>query len=757
MPLSDWRDGTDHADSQWGSIYNLDYLKANIAGGEGYDWYYASDNAATIQRRTEITDEAYEEPWIYRYKDLKNWWSRAHHERIGGVRQTVSSAWVPGSKPIWFTEMGCAAVDKATNQPNKFLDPKSSESSLPKYSNGRRDDFIQMQYLRAMMSFWDDTTNNPASAVYGGPMVDMSRAHVWAWDARPYPVFPGNAELWSDGGNYARGHWLNGRGSSRSLAGVVAEICEVSGLRDYDVSEVYGVVRGYTVGNAETARASLQPLMLAYGFDAIERNGQVVFRTRAGRTGAAIDPERLAVSAENDAEITTIRAPSAEVAGRLRLSFTEADGEFATRAEEAVFPDEATKSISQSELPLVLTTTEARGIVERWLSEARVARDSVKFALPPSAMAIRAGDVVTVPGKDGAADYRIDRVEQAEYQLIEAVRVEPETYLPSDTVETAARVRTFVAPVPVFPQFMDLPLLRGNEVPHAPYLAASALPWPGSVAVYSAPTDDGYTLNRLIAASATMGTTQTPLFSARSGMLDQGAALRVKLVSGALSSASLGDVLNGANVLAIGDGSSGNWEVMQFVSADLVAENTYDLTGRLRGQAGTDGIMPDVWPIGSTVVLLDGAAQQIDLLQSERGLARHYRIGPSRRGYDDPSYVHKIEAFDGIGLRPYSPAHLRAGYDAAGNLGVSWIRRTRIDGDSWQSVEVPLGEANEVYLVRVFQAGALIREASVTVPGWTYQVADKAADGVTGSYEIAVAQVSDQFGPGPFRRITIND
>ncbi len=36
MPLSDWRDGHDHLDAHWGSIYDLDYLKANVAGGEGF-------------------------------------------------------------------------------------------------------------------------------------------------------------------------------------------------------------------------------------------------------------------------------------------------------------------------------------------------------------------------------------------------------------------------------------------------------------------------------------------------------------------------------------------------------------------------------------------------------------------------------------------------------------------------------------------------------------------------------------------------
>ena len=38
MPLSDWRDGSDHADSDAKSIYSLEYLSGNVAGGEGYDW-----------------------------------------------------------------------------------------------------------------------------------------------------------------------------------------------------------------------------------------------------------------------------------------------------------------------------------------------------------------------------------------------------------------------------------------------------------------------------------------------------------------------------------------------------------------------------------------------------------------------------------------------------------------------------------------------------------------------------------------------
>jgi hypothetical protein len=61
MPLSDWRDGFAHADAAegWPAIYDRAYLQANIAGGEGFDWFYASAADRSAQVRTPITDGAY--------------------------------------------------------------------------------------------------------------------------------------------------------------------------------------------------------------------------------------------------------------------------------------------------------------------------------------------------------------------------------------------------------------------------------------------------------------------------------------------------------------------------------------------------------------------------------------------------------------------------------------------------------------------------------------------------------------------------
>ncbi|KAJ56587.1 phage host specificity protein [Actibacterium mucosum KCTC 23349] len=757
MPLSDWRDGFKHADADAGAIHNLQYLKGNIEGGEGYDWYYDSIQARDAQRRTPITDEAHDEPWVFRYKDIRNWWRNPHHDRVAGSRQPTPTAWVPQSKPVWFTEYGCAAIEKGTNQPNKFLDPKSSESSLPHYSTGARDDTIQAQYLRAMNQYWNDPANNPVSELTGAAMIDMSHAHVWAWDTRPYPYFPANTALWSDGENYARGHWLNGRATGQSLAAVVESICAASGVSDVDVSALFGVVRGYALEDINGARAALQPLMLAYGFDAVERDGKMIFANRDGKVDATVQPPLLVAAGGNDPDLELSRSPQAETAGRVRVNFVEADADFEGRTVEAIFPDEESRLVTVSDLPLVLTQAEGRVISERWLAESRVARDRARFALPISRLNVGAGDVVEVQDGDETLLYRLDRVAHSTTRDVEAVRIEPEVYVPADAVEGAISLKPFVAPVPVFPQFLDLPLLTGQEVPHAPHIAVTATPWPGTVSVLSAPQDSGYTLNTTVAQTSVIGTTETPLFRATPGLWDRGQPLRMRVYGGTLKPVSQDAVLNGANAMAIGDGSANNWEVFQFAEVTMVGDDTYEVSLRLRGQAGTDGVMPDVWPAGSTVVLLNGVPQQINLLLSERGLARNYRIGPAGRPFDDPSYVHTVEAFDGIGLRPYAPAHLRATSDGAGGKSLSWIRRTRVDGDSWAGFDVPLGEATEAYQLRVRNgADQVVRTQSVLQPLFNYTAAMIAADGVTAPYAIEVAQLSDSFGPGLFKRIDID-
>ncbi len=750
MPLSDWRDGTDHADAAAGSIYDLGHLGGNVAGGEGYDWYYANVAGREAQDRLPIRDGAYGEDWVFRYKDLVNWWSLPHVDRPGGVKAGQTD-WRPQSKPIWFTELGCPAVDKGTNQPNVFFDPKSSESFFPYYSNGSRDDFIQHRYLQAMYVHWNDPRNNPRSDIYEGRMVDMGRAHVWAWDARPWPDFPDRMDLWADGRNYDRGHWLNGRASLCALAEVVAEVCARAELTELDVSALHGGVTGYTIGAVETARQSLQPLMLAHGFDSFSHSGAVAFANRSGRVLLDLTTQEMVVS-EGKPVAALTRGPTAETAGRVTLGFVKASADYQSGAAEAVASDSAEPHTAQTSLPLVLREGEAQAMADRWLNESRIARDIIVFGLPISRLRVTPGDIVSVGG-DGRRDlYRLDRIEETSHRAITAVRIEPGVYDVPIYRDPVARSKAIMAPAPVYAELLDLPMLTGAETPHAPHMAVVKRPWAGPVAVYGASEDYGYALVGEVRRPAILGETLDPLPAAAAGVWSH-VPVRVRVAAGTLQSRGEAEVLNGANAAALRHGGTGDWEVIQFRDAELIAPREYRLQGLLRGQAGTDGIMPTVWPAGTDFVLLDASVIQLNLPASARGLPRHYRIGPAMRAYDDPSYLYCVASFTGAGLRPYSPAHLAARRLADGLIALTWVRRTRIDGDSWQGAEVPLGEERELYVVHVLRGETVLREFAPTSPSQTYSAAGQSADGASSRLSFAVAQVSDRYGPGPFERI----
>jgi hypothetical protein len=754
MPLSDWRDGSQHLDADHGSIYDLDYLAGNVAGGEGYDWYYLNQDDRDAQIRVPIEDTAEGEDWLFRYKDIKSWWSETHYNRLGGVKASQPTDWVPTSKPVWFTELGCAAIDKGTNQPNVFLDEKSSESSLPYYSSGARDDYMQYRYLQAHWTHWSDLQNNPVSPIYGGLMVDMDRAHIWAWDARPWPDFPERLNVWSDGENYARGHWITGRIGNASLSAIVGEVAERSEFLDYDVSALHGSVEGYILQDAQSARQALQPLMLTHAFDATERDGKVVFENRSSRAAATVTMETLVVERDT-APLRTERAVASEAPTFVQVNYYRAEENYLIGAATAGVPLESDVGLTKADIPVALSAGDAGVVATRWLTEVQVAQDSAEVMLPPSQLSLTAGDVVELPTGADSSRYRIDEIEDRGYRRANCVRIEDGVYKRGPVVERVAARPNFAFPTAAQVTFLDLPIIRGDETGTSPLVAVQSVPWRGRHSVYAGLNDNAYALNSEVYESATMGIALDPLPRQIPGLWGYGAPLRVLLGAGELISQTREDVENGANLAAIRAPGGADWEIFQFETSDLIGPNEYRINGFLRGQFGTDAIMPDLYPVGSEIVLLDGALETIDLPPNLVGVNRHYRIGPSSRPYDDDSYVHSELAFYGIGLRPHSPAHLRFGYTAEGDAQINWIRRTRIGGDNWQGPDVPLAEAEESYTVKIIKDEIVRGEHVVGVQSFVYTNAMQTADGVSVPFDVSVAQNSMQYGAGPASRITV--
>ncbi len=102
---------------------------------------------------------------------------------------------------------------------------------------------------------------------------------------------------------------------------------------------------------------------------------------------------------------------------------------------------------------------------------------------------------------------------------------------------------------------------------------------------------------------------------------------------------------------------------------------------------------------------------------------------------------------------------MKARRDEAGAIHLSWIRRTRLGGDSWAGLDVPLGEELESYEIEIREGDAVKRVIAASSEQAVYATAEQEADfGGTdfGPLDITVYQLSRAFGRGTGRSATLH-
>ncbi|MGR6466287.1 baseplate multidomain protein megatron [Rhizobium sp. PAMB 3182] len=715
MPLADWRDDDLVAANPDGLRLadDADGLKAAITSGEGYDWYYAGDAARANRSRSPIADGLAGKPWVYRYKDIEGWWVNRHYDRHGGAEAAEPTAWLPGMKPVWFTELGCAAIDKAANQPNVFFDPKSSENAAPYFSNATRSDSVQRRFLEAHHDWW---TSEEAPA----GMVDPGRMFLWTWDARPFPTFPFDTSVWSDGDNWRTGHWLNGRLGTGTLAGIIGAVLTDHGFADFDVSQVSGNLTGYVQSDVTTARSLLEPLIDVFQLDVFEDGGRLTFRSRAKASLPARDMAVL-VDEEDQPLWEETRGHVADYAGEALVTYYDAALDYEQAGARSRRVAAANDRVLSYSLVAALPQEEALLATDGLLRDHRISRRSVTFAVSPTMAALQPGDVVRLPvGPEGR--FLVTRIEDGDSRSVEAREVVSAPGL-APPAESARRHTSGSASASFSPivHLMDLPRYGGDEASEFARIAVTASPWK-TVTVSASATTEGYSARALLTRPAIIGTLGTTLGGGVPGRFDHSQALEVDLAFGSFASAEKATVLNGGNLIAVRS-SAGSWELCSFLNAEETAADHWRLTGLLRGLAGTEDAMAAGAEEGTAVVLIDDAVAAIGLTAAERGLERNW-IVETADGMAGPF------AFTG-GERaetPLAPVHLRAVRRQDGTIRITWVRRGRIEADSWLSSEIPLDEETEAYRLDILSGGLPVRTVEVASPVFEYAGADEVAD-----------------------------
>jgi hypothetical protein len=731
MPIADWRDGLGHADAaltETETVHDLGYLKGNIAAGEGFDWYYASEADRLAGNRTPITDGGYGEPFVWRFKDVRAWWESAHYDRPGGVRAAEPTAWVPGSKPIWFTELGCAAVDKGANQPNIFGDAKSAEGGRPYFSTGAPDALMQRQFLRAHAAYWSDPANNPQG------MVDLERIYLWTWDARPYPAFPALSDVWADGENHHTGHWLTGRLGALAGDELAQAIAADHGIEIAEAEAQPPLIAGFQVTAPGTTREALEPLLAATGARLAGRADGISLARPALLPAAEIEKDGLA---ETEGALLSRRRPDpGEATGRLVLGFTDRERDYQSGSVTALRGEGNVEAVTSA---LALDIGGARMAAETVLAGRSGTLDTLDFSLPSSMAAVEIGDTVTI---DGLSESRFEITE---------IRDGLERKVTARSVPAPAKIVTAATrPKAGAPALVKaLPVVHAAHLPPLPeparsrlVLAAYAEPWPGVVSIEDEAT--GATIAELT-RRAFIGETVAPLATGPEGVWDLGGVFKVRLYGGHLADAGDGGALAGLRRVAV-ETDVGDWEVLGFAEAELTGPGIYRLTRLLRGQEGTGPVIGAVGA-GNRVIVLDERPVVLPVPAEWLGSTVDLRV---YGGSTDLTGVVQAVSLGTEPMLPLPPCHLRAVRDTSGDIALSWVRRSRADAGGWTQANAPLEHQPEAYVVSILDGSNAVRIIEAAAPSLIYTAAAQAADfgALPAAFSFTIAQVSPVLGTG---------
>ncbi len=705
------------------SGYDIQKVIDGWTSGEGYDWYY-TDPARTTQAA--LTPQ-------YAWKNIAWWWNNSHTNP-----DASTTAWVPASKPIWFTEFGFPSVDGAINQPNVFYDPLSLDGAFPRFSKGKMDIMAQRQGIAGTEAKWKGSTMIP-------------RRFLWTWDARPYPYWPDRNDVWADGDLWKYGHWVTGKFGLSSLATVVRDLCLRAGLEDadIDVSELKGLLEGYVINNQPSARSAIETLADAFFFDSFESEYKLKFINFKSDVNADIDIDEIVANRNENgsAAFTISRQQEIEIPTRIDVNYFNKTTAYQTGTQSSILSSVDGIRTNTISLPIVMAEQQAKDIAEVTLKSLWIKRNIYSFDLPIKYSYLEPSNIVNII--DGSVTHKVKIIEAA---LGNPHIIKCRGYAEDSSVYETSSPPAIVAPIaPVAEihiatslEVLDLPAFPNDNVSGAIRYAAYNRDgaWKGAVLYRS---DDGGANYAKIADMpnrAIFGTAIEALPNFNGNITDVKSEITIVLLNGELEGISREALLNGGNLCKIGN------EILQFQSVEFIEDNKYIIRNLLRGRLGTE------WAIsthsqGERFILLDSRLARGELNSALIGLQRNYK--PATIGATLGQTAAQSYTVTGKFYKPYSPVHIKGARDGSGNLTISWIRRTRQGGEWRDYVDAGLSESTEQYEVEIMNGSNVVRTISgITSATTTYTAAQQTTDfgSPQASVSVKIYQLSTVIGRG---------
>lgn len=508
-------------------------------------------------------------------------------------------------------------------------------------------------------------------------------------------------------------------------------------------------VEGFTIAGDKTFRSQIEALQTVFPFDGFAYDGNIIFRKRGTGDVVTIDADDLGAQ-ENESEesaLTAVRTPDIDLPKTVKLAYISKDRSYQDGT--ASYTKAVAHGVNEVSLDtsLVLKDSDAVMVTEQRMKEYWASRTSFSFKLSTRYATVQAGTLIDLPCNGRSVKAMVTNVSYGQPGLneITAHLIHGQTFAAvKRDLDTAGKELAPPTPTEVRMELIDTAQLPNMEGAGGVFIAAASKIYYGAHLYRSVDNGVSFSLIKSDIRAGIIGDTVSALGAGTPYTWDNRSSVDVRLVSGTLESRQEIDVLNGANLCIIGE------ELVQYRSAVLIAENTYRLSGLLRGRFGTEHHIKGHIPGERFVRIHADHVEKLTAPTADWFKPYVYRYGSASYGVTHESYRQTSVTIRANSSMPLAPCHLEGQRAKGGDLVITWVRRTRGDGDMKDYTDVPLNETAERYECCIVKDGNEIRTFAVHVPRAVYTAAEQTADfgGIQGNVRVRVYQISETRGRG---------
>ena len=498
-----------------------------------------------------------------------------------------------------------------------------------------------------------------------------------------------------------------------SLSQIVPDALQVTGLNSVPYARGFADEGGGTIRSL-AAIDKVLPLACVTKADGVEV-------TPFDHVSAVVHqlPERLASADNGDGPDRHNQRIGALDTAPLAVRYYDEDRDYQPGVQRAVGlrPNGLENMV---DLPATLTSSGARNLANDNAQRLRWRRERVTWRVGVLDHQVQPGSLAKIPGTPGTwrvmswewydqgVEYELERVPPANDTSLAS---DPGTHLGPDDFPSPQTVLDFIE----LPPDGTTPFL-------SPILVAAASSetsvWRGGT-LYAEHGANLTTIGAVSSSRAVMGHLIESIGASTGLLLEPKATLTIELVGDGLGfeSTDIAGLANGLNRVLI-DG-----EVVQFLSATPLSARTWQLTGLLRGRAGTEDAATEGHEVGAPIVLIDSRVTALDATNLAAQTAQ--TIAAAGRG--DPDPVFATLRNPGLSRRPPCPVHARRQISGLGDWTLCWTRRAR---GAWlwsDGAEAPLVEEAERYLIGYGDTLAPFTSWVTTTPEISFSQPDRAA------------------------------